>query len=72
VGAPEQTQLRQTRGRDAETVVQYSGASGAGVEAFLEIIEHVVASPHGERHKRHGRCFVGATRKDARVTDVKI
>ena len=42
------------------------------MEAFLEIIEHMVASPHGERHKRHRRCFVGATREDARVTDVEI
>src|SRR5215470_3985439 len=60
---------------EAATVKRSSfpvSTSGAGVDAFLEIVEHAVAGSHGERDDRHGRGLVSAVRKDAGIADIEI
>lgn len=42
------------------------------VEAFLEVVEHVIAVAHGERDDGHCRGLVCAVREDTRVANIKI
>src|SRR5215469_1898978 len=45
---------------------------GALMNAFVEVLQHVITSTHGKGDDRHGRGFVCDRRKNARVTDVEV
>ena len=42
------------------------------MNAFLEILQHVITGPHGEGDNRHRRGLVGGGREDAGVANVEI